>query len=184
MNDETADRHWKLYEAGSRRIEELNRRQGEEDDKTDRWMMSLASGSFGLSFAFINQIVPVQNAVRAALLIAAWSCFLGVLVLGLIGFTVSSFAHSVLAKEEADALALKYRGLEPEYKNRSIFFGANAVLGYASILLFIGGSICLMLFIAKISCNCRFRQTQERRQASAPPSPPPAPKPATPPPKK
>jgi hypothetical protein len=149
MSDETANSQWKLYEASSRRIDTLNKRQGEEDDKIDKWMMALASGSFGLSFAFINQIVPVNQAAHIALLIAAWSCFLAVLVLGIVGFMVSSFAHSILAKEEAQMLALKYEGREPEYKNRSIFFGANAVLGYASILLFIGGSICLILFIAK-----------------------------------
>jgi hypothetical protein len=72
-----------------------------------------------------------------------------VLVLEIAGFMVSSFAHSVLAKEEAEMLDLKYKGVEAEYKNRSIFFSANAILGYASILLFIGGSICLILFIAK-----------------------------------
>jgi hypothetical protein len=140
MNDETADRHWKLYEASARRIDDLNERQGQEDDKIDKWMMALASGSFGLSFAFINQIVPVNRAAHTALLIAAWSCFLAVLVLEIAGFMVRSFAHSVLAKEEAAMLALKYKGVEPEYKNRSIFFSANAVLGYASILLF---SVCL-----------------------------------------
>ncbi|MDR1469396.1 MAG: hypothetical protein LBT00_08900 [Spirochaetaceae bacterium] len=145
----TDNDHWKLYEASSKRIEALNQRQGEEDDKTDKWMMTLASGSFGLSFAFINQIVPVNSAGHIALLIAAWSCFLSVLVLGIIGFAVSSFCHSALAKEEAEMLALKYKGVDAEYKNRSIFFGANAVLGYASILFFISGSICLILFIAK-----------------------------------
>jgi hypothetical protein len=149
MSETINDQQWKLYKASSRRIEALNQRQGEEDDKTDRWMMALASGSFGLSFAFINQIVPVNNAAHIALLIAAWSCFLAVLVLGLAGFMVSSFCHSVLAKEEADALKLKYNGIEAEYKNRRVFFGANAVLGYVSITSFIGGSICLILFIAK-----------------------------------
>jgi hypothetical protein len=149
MKEKTNARDWKLYEASTRRIEEMNRRQGEEDDKTDKWMMTLASGSFGLSFAFINQIVPVERASHTALLIAAWSCFLGVLVLGLIGFAASSFGHSVLAKEEADLLPLKYAGAEPEYKSRSIFLSVNAVLGYASILSFIAGSVCLILFIAK-----------------------------------
>jgi hypothetical protein len=143
------DRNLKLYETESRFIETLNQRQGEEDDKIDKWMMSLASGSFGLSFAFINQIVPINNAVHIAFLIAAWSCFLSVLILGIISFMVSSFCHSVFANEEAEALKLKYQGIEPEHKNRSIFFGANALLGYASILLFIGGSLCLILFIAK-----------------------------------
>jgi hypothetical protein len=148
MSDEANAQNWRFFEAGNRHIETLNRRQGEEDDKTDKWMMTLASGSFGLSFAFINQIVPVKDAVHIALLITAWSCFLGVLVLGIIGFTVSSFCHSVLAQEEAEALRLKYQGIEPEYKKRSIFFGANALLGFAAILSFAGGSLCLILFIA------------------------------------
>jgi hypothetical protein len=151
MNEQNPadDRNWKLHESATRRIDALNQRQAEEDNKSDKWMMTLASGSFGLSFAFINQIVPIKSANHIALLISAWSCFLAVLVLGIVGFTVSSFAHSVLAKEESENLALKYQDKEPEYKNRSIFFGANAVLGYVSILSFIGGSICLILFIAK-----------------------------------
>jgi hypothetical protein len=136
-------------EAKIRFIETLNQRQGEEDDKIDKWMMTLASGSFGLSFAFINQIVPIREAVHITLLIAAWSCFLSVLILEIIAFMVSSFCHSLFAKEEAKALKLKYQGIESEYKNRNIFFGANALLGYVSILLFIGGSLCLILFIAK-----------------------------------
>jgi hypothetical protein len=149
ITDDTEAREWKLYEASARRIEILDKRQGDEDDKTDKWIMTLASGSFGLSFAFINQIIPVNQAAHTALLIAAWSCFLATLVVEIVGFTVSSFAHSLLSQEEAEALALKYKGIEPEYKDRSIFFSANAVLGYASILLFIGGSVCLILFIAK-----------------------------------
>jgi hypothetical protein len=140
---------WKLYEAANHRIDILTQRQAEEDDKTDKWIMTLASGSFGLSFAFINQIVPVQSAGHIGLLIAAWSCFLSILVLELVAFLVSSFTHSVLAKREAEDLKLKYEGIEPENKGVSIFFNANALLGYATILLFLGGSICLILFIAK-----------------------------------
>jgi hypothetical protein len=144
------DKHnWKLYKASSKRIETLTRRQYDEDAKAEKWIMTLASGSFGLSFAFIGQVVKLENAQCLGFLIAAWSCFLAVLVIGLIGFSVSSFAHSVLAEEEAKNLAVKYQGKEPEYKSRSLFFGANAVLGYASILAFISGSVWLILFIAK-----------------------------------
>jgi hypothetical protein len=151
MNEQNPadDRNWKLYQASTRRIDTLNQRQAEEDDKVDKWMMTLASGSFGLSFAFINQIVPIETASHIGLLVSAWSCFLAVLVLGIVGFAVSSFAHSVLAKEEAECLALKYQDKAPEYKSRSIFFGANAVLGYAAIGAFICGSIFLIMFIAK-----------------------------------
>jgi hypothetical protein len=149
MEDKAKTQNWKYYKASRRQIEILNQRQGEEDDKTDKWIMTLASGSFGLSFAFINQIVPIAEASHTVLLIAAWSCFLAVLILELIGFTVSSFCHSLLAKKENKVLELKYQGIEPEDKERGVFFSANALLGYASIMLFIGGSICLILFIAK-----------------------------------
>jgi len=143
------EHNWKLHEASVQRIDMLNKRQGEEDDKEDKWMMSLAAGSFGLSFAFIDKIVPIQSAKHIPFLLAAWSCFIAVLVIGLIGFIVSSLGHTILAEEESKNLPLKYQGKEPEYRKRSIFFDPNAVLGYASILLFIGGSLCLILFIAK-----------------------------------
>ena len=148
-DEKLREHNWKLHEASAQRIDMLTKRQGEEDDKEDKWMMSLAAGSFGLSFAFIDQIVPIKCAGHIPLLIAAWSCFIAVLVIGLIGFIVSSRGHSFLAEEETKNLALKYQGKEPEYKKRSIVFDPNAVMGYASILLFIGGSLCLILFIAK-----------------------------------
>jgi len=143
------ERNWKLYEESVKRVNILNERQAEEDDKEDKWIMSLAAGSFGLSFAFIDKVVPISSAHSIPLLIAAWSCFLAVLAIGLIGFLVSSLLHTALAEEESLNLPLKYQGKEPEYKKRSIYFDPNAVLGYASILLFISGCICLILFIAK-----------------------------------
>ena len=141
--------NWKLHEDSVSRINMLNERQAAEDDKEDKWMMTIAAGSFGLSFAFIDKIVAVNQATHIPLLISAWSCFLAILAAGLIGFMVSSIGHTALADEEAKNLALKYQRKDPEYKRRSIYFDPNAVLGYASILLFIGGSLCLILFIAK-----------------------------------
>ena len=149
-NNTLHDEHnWKLYEESANYIHNLNERQASEDDKKDKWMMSIAAGSFGLSFAFIDKIVPIESACYIPLLITAWSCFLGILLVGFIGFTVSALTHLYLAEEEAKNLPLKYEGKEPEYKKRSILFDPNAVLGYVSILLFIGGSLCLVMFIAK-----------------------------------
>ena len=155
MTDQDVDdieqkkRNWILYEASTKRIDILNQRQADEDDKIAKWLMTFAAGSFGLSFAFIDKIVPINNANHIPLLIAAWSCFILVLVLGLISSFISSFIHSVMADEEAKNLPFKYEGIEPEYKKRSIFFGTVAVFGYMSILSFIGGAICLILFVAK-----------------------------------
>ena len=148
--EENLNEHkWKLYEASRSRTDGLNRLQSEQDGKLDRWMMTTAAGSFGLSFAFLNGIVDIKSAVHTEILIAGWSCFLAVLAAGMIGFMASSFLHSLLAEEENKALSLKLESKEPEYKNRSMFLGANAVIGYLQILFFIGGSVCLLLFIAK-----------------------------------
>jgi hypothetical protein len=140
---------WKLYDASQAQIDILMRRQGEEFDKLDKWVMTMAAGSFGLSFAFINNIVKLEETCHIPLLISAWSCFLAVLAVGVIGFIISGLRHTILANEEAKSLPLKYEGKEPEYKKRSIFFDANAVIGYAQIALFIGGSVCLIMFIAQ-----------------------------------
>ena len=143
------DHNWKMYEASNERISMLNQRQADQDGKLDQWIMTMAAGSFGMSFAFIDKIVPVQAASFVPLLIGAWSGFFAVLVIGVIGFLLSGLLHTVLAEEEARMLQLKYEGEAPEYKKRGIFFDPNAVLGYAQILLFIGSSVCLILFIAK-----------------------------------
>lgn len=143
------ERNWKLYEASYKQYDMLSKRQWEQDASCDKWTMTVAAGSFGVSFAFIDKIVDIKNAAFIGVLIGGWSCFLAILTLGFIGFTISSLIHSLMAKEEVEALDLKYKGIDPEYKNRSIFFGINSVLGYLQILLFIGGSICLFLFIGK-----------------------------------
>lgn len=90
-DSEQEERNWKLYEASTKRIDMLNQRQADEDDKIAKWLMTFAAGSFGLSFAFIDKIVPIEYAHHIPLLIAAWSCFISVLVLGLIAFLISSF---------------------------------------------------------------------------------------------
>jgi len=143
------ERNLKIYEMSKPEIDMLNKRQAEMYSKLDHWLMTLAAGSFGLSFAFIDKIVPVQTASGIPMLICAWSGFIAVLVIGIIGFLVSGLQHSVLAKEEFQMMLLKYEGKNPEYKKRGIFFDINTVLGYAQILLFIGSSLCLILFISK-----------------------------------
>ncbi|MCL2138815.1 MAG: hypothetical protein FWH41_04715 [Treponema sp.] len=143
------DYNWKLFDGSKERIGMLNRRQYETDMAASKWLMSIAAGSFGLSFAFIEKFVAVAEAVHVPLLIAAWSCFIAVIVLEITSMAASSFLHTALAEEEAKMLLLKYEGKQTEYKRRSIFFNIIAALGYASLLLFAGGSICLLTFIGK-----------------------------------
>jgi len=139
---------WKNYDASIRRVEILEQRQYDEDSKAEKWLLTISSGSFGLSFTFIDQIVEIKYASNYEFLVTSWSCFTFIIILGIIGFIISSFSHSSLAKEENDNLALKYNGEETNYKKRSLYFSPNAILQYISILLLISGLAFLMLFIA------------------------------------
>jgi hypothetical protein len=149
MSNVSQEEKWKIREAGQHYIDQCNQRQWDQDAKFDKWLLTLASGSFGLSFAFIDRIVPLSESSCRALLLAAWACFAAVLVLQLAGFIISSLVHSAMADEERENIELRYEGQTAENKDRSIFFNSVAVCGHASLLSFIGGVVYLLLFIAR-----------------------------------
>jgi hypothetical protein len=149
MSDLSRDDQWKIYETSQHYIDLCSQRQWDQDEKSDKRLITLAAGSFGLSFAFIDTLVSLDTAVYKPLLIGAWACFAMALIMELCGFMLSSFTHSVMANEERDNVSLKYQGKPPEYKNRSVFSNSMAICGYASLVSFIGGVVCLLVFIAK-----------------------------------
>ena len=123
---------------------------GVEIDKMDKWLMAIAAGSFGLSFAFIDNIVPVKEAVCMPYLIYAWSSFLAILILGISGFFISARNNWLLADEINGFFPLINEGKTPEYKKRGIlFYNINKIIGYTQIILFIGGCVCLIVFVGR-----------------------------------
>lgn len=143
------ERNWKLYEASKAETDRMRRTMNECNDFSDKWLMTLAAGSFGLSFAFIEKVVPLADAVSKPLLIAAWSCFAIVLALEIIASDVADFRHFfAIVKENKDVL-LRYEGKEPEQKKQNPFIDINRVIGYFVVFAFIGGLVCLMLFVAR-----------------------------------
>jgi hypothetical protein len=145
----TDEHNWKLYEANERYTDKLIATQQQTDFLAAKWIFTLAGGSFGLSFAFIETLVPLQTATHKPLLIAAWACFILTFVLEFIGMAISSLRYTTLVAEADRNLGLKYEGREPEYKKRSVFFDPNSVMMYAVLLIFFGGFICLLIFIAQ-----------------------------------
>jgi hypothetical protein len=143
------EHNWKLYEAHNRYTDKLIETQRKTLAAADKWLMTLAAGSFGITFTFIDTLVPLQSAVGKPLLLTAWACFALVLVIQLAGFTLSSICFTLMVDEEDRNLTRKYEGKEPEYKRRSIYFDPNHVLMYAVLFIFIGGLVCLLSFIAR-----------------------------------
>jgi hypothetical protein len=147
--ESTNEHNWRLYEANERYTDGLIATQQKTDFLAAKWIFTLAGGSFGLSFAFIETLVPLQTATHKPLLLAAWACFVLVFMLEFIGMAVSSLHFTMLVAEADRNLTLKYEGREPEYKKRSVFFDPNSVMMYAVLLVFFGGFVCLLAFIAQ-----------------------------------
>lgn len=60
----------------------------------DKNVLFIASGALGISFAFIEQIIPdMQNAICSKFLIRSWHFFAGVIFLSLVAHFISILAN-------------------------------------------------------------------------------------------
>ncbi|MDR2444671.1 MAG: hypothetical protein LBD44_01855 [Spirochaetaceae bacterium] len=143
--DKIIEHNWKLYEANEHLTDKLIETREKTDACADKWLVTLAAGSFGLSFAFIDTLVPLKSVVDKPLLIAAWTCF----ALELAGFVLSFLRYTLMVEKLDQNFPLKYEGKNPVYKHRSIYFDPNRVLMYVVLLIFFGGLICLLAFVAR-----------------------------------
>ena len=109
-------------------------------DEFDKKIFALAGGAFGVSFAFLKDIVTPGSVIHKNLLIAAWACWCITLT-----FNLTSFYFSHLAMRGAQR---KYRaGERDERKLRG--FSGNAVMWLNPFTggLFIAGLICMSIFV-------------------------------------
>lgn len=90
--------------------ESFNQVSAEMDARFDKVLFSIAAGSFGLSFAFIDKIVPPANAENSVLLVIAWACFAGCLIAMVIGHLLSAQAYRQQRDEVARNMQLEFAG--------------------------------------------------------------------------
>ncbi len=129
-------------------LEERNRSintELEEARRFDKYILTLAAGTFGLSFVFIEKIAP-EPIEAGCLVVTAWS-FFGLAILStLCSFLLSQEAHSkqrkILAKLYKSKTALK----EEELKN--VFATWTKRLNWISGGMFIFGVFFLIIFSA------------------------------------
>jgi hypothetical protein len=143
------DYNWKLYEDNKEYNIRCDNARWAVNDFSDKWLMTLAAGSFGISFTFIDKLVPLAGAVCKPLLIAAWLCFVLVIVLELISMDVSAYRIVKAVEEEGKNLLMRYQGKEPEPVEQDIRFDTNRVFGYMVLPLFVAGIFSLIIFVAK-----------------------------------
>lgn len=64
------------------------------NEQFDKNVLFIASGALGISFAFIEKVIPdLQNAVSSNSLIASWYCFAGVIFISLVAHFISIMAN-------------------------------------------------------------------------------------------
>ena len=74
-------------------IQELYNTLSYSNQQFDKNVLFIASGALGVSFAFIDKLVPnLDNAIGKNYLINAWYCFAGVIFISLISHFISSLS--------------------------------------------------------------------------------------------
>jgi len=63
------------------------------NEQFDKNVLFIASGALGISFGFIEKVVPnLSSAVNKHFLINSWYCFAGVIFISLVAHFISTFA--------------------------------------------------------------------------------------------
>jgi len=109
----------------------------------DKYILTLAAGTFGLSLLFVERIAPHPKDGTEWFLIAAWVAFGATILSTLVSFLSGQESCS----KEIEILDGKYRGDikdEKEIKNRFVTW--TKWLNRVSMSLFIVGVIFLIIF--------------------------------------
>jgi hypothetical protein len=141
---ELYERQRKIYDDQMRRWETFNKTSAEMDARFDRSLFTIAAGSFGLSFAFIEKIVPLATASTPHLLVLAWACFALCLIIIVSGHLLSAEAYRKQRDDVAREMVLHFDGKTVEEKTDRDFVSP---CNYAALFMYTGGIICLLLFI-------------------------------------
>ena len=121
--------------------------QRENDGLLHKYILTVAAGSFGVSFAFINQIVSLNTAVMMPVLATAWVLFAFSIVVALIGFKISSAVQDTLLDVVEENIQRGYEGKEPIAPKRRVVMFSTRIADWCALILFVMGVVCLLYFV-------------------------------------
>jgi hypothetical protein len=138
------ERQRQIYDNGMRLWDTFHRTAAEMDARFDKTLFSIAAGSFGISFAFIDKIVPLAEASCPTVLVAAWACFSVCLVVTVLGHLISAETY----RKQRDQIAINM-GLQYEGKTVTDTVTKDMVspCNYIALISYIGGIACLLSFV-------------------------------------
>ena len=141
------ERKKKVYDDLSSIWDDQRNIQLEADARFHKNILTIAAGSFGVSFAFINQIVPLDNAFHANFLIMAWIFFGISIVLCIIDPLVAFFIQDKLLDDIERNIELGYEGKPYIEPNIRLVMLPTRVIGCLALVLFVAGVLCLLYFV-------------------------------------
>ena len=109
--------------------------------------LPMAAGSFGVSFAFINQIVPLDNANGMVILVATWACFGLAILLSIFELKIGSAGQDIFLSDSEKNMERGYAGEPYKETSRIITMLPERIIGWLSFLSFGAGVVCLIYFV-------------------------------------
>ena len=121
--------------------------QQDLDHRSHRLISTFSAGSFGVSFAFISQLVELSTATGIHFLIASWALFAVTIIIAILELKIGSVIQDKLLDNVEKNIERGYEGkpyLEP---NKRLIMWPGRFLGWLSVLTFIAGLICVVYFV-------------------------------------
>jgi hypothetical protein len=113
------------------------------NEQFDKNVLFIASGALGISFAFIEKLIPdLKNAVDSCYLINSWYFFAGVIFISLIAHFISIMANR---------WAIGHDENEKNYKRGCTIW--NLILRSINILMIVGLLLGIILLISFVKLN-------------------------------
>ena len=130
----------KLTEEDHQYLKALQESEFQAIDQFDKKVFALTGGAFGVSFAFLKDIVGPGVVAHKGVLVAAWIFWCTTLFVNLTSFY---FSHLAMRRAQRE-----YRAGERDEIKLSGFFGSSVVwLNPCAGAMFIAGLICMSIFV-------------------------------------
>jgi len=138
------ERKRKIYDDNMRLWETCNKVSSEMDARFDKALFTIAAGSFGVSFAFIDKFVVVAEAALSQLLVGSWAFFAACLIVMVIGHLISAETWRKQRDQIAQDMLFQYENKPVEDKPvKDKVSPCNNI----ALITYIGGIACLLCFV-------------------------------------
>jgi len=139
------ERNRQIYDDNMRLWETYDKTCSEMDARFDKALFTVAAGSFGISFAFIDKFVPAPaKAVWPPLLVISWAFFALCLIVMVIGHLISAESWRKQRDQVAKDMFLQFDGKPVENEpTKDRVSPCNSI----ALVSYIGGIVCLLWFI-------------------------------------